>query len=134
MKKMTKTVNMAPTDKQLDKLWAECVKAIAGHRSEISGGVGTLHAHHIMQKPNHRLRWELKNGICLTSGEHFNWHRLAKSSWNEDRKQADKAKESFLNIRGISEDGLAILKRQSGGVDKFLVKLYLEEKLKVLRS
>ena len=129
MKKFKKTVNLAPTDKQLDKLWGDCVKARAGMKSEFSGNPGILHPHHIMQKPNHRLRWELDNGVCLTGGEHFGWHRQAKSSWDADRKMADKAKALFLEMRGTTEEKLLILKRQSGGVDKFLVKIYLTQKL-----
>lgn len=130
MKKFKKTVNNAPSDKTLDKLWGDCIKARAGRKSEISGMEGVLHPHHIMQKPNHRLRWELSNGVCLTAGEHFNWHRLAKSSWDLDRKLADVQKVVFLKLRGTTEDNLLILKRQSGGVDKFGVKLYLELKIK----
>lgn len=129
-KKFLKTVNMIPTDKQLDKLWGDCIKARAGRRSEVSGATGILHPHHIMQKPNHRLRWELDNGVCLTGGEHFSWHRLAKSSWSEDRKVADIGKAKFLKIRGVTEEYLGSMKRQTGGSDKFLVKAYLQQKLK----
>jgi len=130
MKKFKLTVNNAPSDRTLNKLWGDCIKARAGMRSEFSGNAGTLHPHHIMQKQNHRLRWELDNGVCLTAGEHFSWHRLAKSSWDDDRKMADKTKALFLKMRGTSEEKLSILKRQSGGVDKIAVKIYLEQKLK----
>lgn len=59
------------TKKQVDKVWADCVKARAGYKSEISGKTENLHAHHLRGKSSYRLRYELENGVCCTSGEHF---------------------------------------------------------------
>ena len=43
---------------------------------------------------------------------------------------ADKAKSLFLEMRGTTEEKMLILKRQLGGVDKFLVKVYLQNELR----
>lgn len=63
------------THKQLKKLcdtaWADLVKIRAGYKSEISGKTDKLHSHHLRGKSNYRLRYELENGVCCTSGEHF---------------------------------------------------------------
>lgn len=56
---------------ECDKLWADIVKARAGYKSELSGKTNQLQAHHVLMKPNLRLRYELKNGICLTLHEHL---------------------------------------------------------------
>lgn len=60
-----------------DKLYSEIIKVRANYTSELSGKVGLqrggdyiLHTHHIFQKPNFALRYDLANGICLTAGEH----------------------------------------------------------------
>jgi len=61
--------------KQCDKLWQKCVKARAGYRSEMSGTrEGRMVGHHVMKKPNLFLRYNLDNGMCVTTGEHFAIH------------------------------------------------------------
>lgn len=111
-----------PTLKELDRLWAECVKARAGYRCEYSGKKGQLNAHHIDGKPNYRLRYELENGICITNGVHFYVaHHAGRAQ--EFRKKA-------LQIREIDEKFLETLRHLTGGSDLFLVKLYLEKEFK----
>ena len=68
--------------KKADNVWAEIIKVRAGYRSEFSGKEGRqiggdyiLNSHHIVGKPNFTLRYSLENGMCLTSGEHFQLHR-----------------------------------------------------------
>jgi hypothetical protein len=56
---------------ECDRLWAVLIKLRAGNKSEISGKTESLHAHHLRGKNNYRLRYELLNGVCCTSGEHF---------------------------------------------------------------
>ena len=60
--------------KHCDKLWAELIKKRAGYKSELSGQKDNLVAHHLLHKPNYRLRYALENGLCITKGEHFNFH------------------------------------------------------------
>jgi len=124
---------MKPTIKQLDKLWADIVKAKAGYKSELSGREGmqiggdyVLNAHHLIGKPNHRLRFDLSNGICITKGEH-----------NFDAHGSRTRQEAFENkvkeLRGDIYNKLMGLKRYTGS-DLFAIKLYLENELKNIVS
>lgn len=129
--KFLKTKNDLPTDDYLDALWQKCIKARAGYRSELSGSSeGPICGHHIFHKPNLRLRWALEFGICLTNREHARYHEFEKRAFPSDRKVADEMRERFLRIRGEAESKAMILKRQTGGVDRFAVMIYLKEKLK----
>jgi hypothetical protein len=111
-----------PTLKQLHVIWANCVKARAGWKSEYSGKEGCLHAHHIHGKPNYRLRFELLNGVCITGGEHkFIAHHTGRS---------EKFKQWAMRLRGFNNESAQILGQQLGGTDLYLVKLYLEQELK----
>ena len=121
MKKFNKTIKNAPTDAQLDKLCREVCLFRARYKSELSGASGTvLQWHHILHKPNHRLRWELSNIIILTQSEHMSYHEFEKKVVY-DPQSAENAKilfEKFLRKRGTTHDNLLMLKRQSGGVNK----------------
>ena len=114
--------NSKPTIKQLDDLWRDVVKARACYKSEYRPAEGYLCAHHIDGKPNHRLRWELKNGICLTCGQHnYIFHVQGRAA---------EARRFAMKVRGITEDWLTLLRREVGGTDRFAVKLYLQQELK----
>jgi hypothetical protein len=113
--------------KECDKLWADCIKARAGYRSEYSqkpgrqiGGESVLCAHHLAGKNSYRLRYELDNGMCLTCGEHaFIAHRA-------DRVGA--FREFVKTKRG--EDIYGALYLLKGGTSKlWAVKEYLTQKL-----
>ena len=68
---MKKTERDKITDK-LDKVWAEVVKSKAGYKCEVCNlSDGRLNAHHIEGRRNLRLRWDLRNGVCLCSGCHM---------------------------------------------------------------
>lgn len=120
---------MSVTVRVLDRLWQNCIKA-RDKRSvfsfEIYGRTDTegLVGHHILGKATHRLRWELDNGITITTGQHnFVAHgsRTRQSQfeqWALDRLPKSK------------RDKLGMMKWQTGGVDKEGVKIYLEQKLK----
>ncbi len=121
---------MNPTVKQLDQLWAECIKARAEYLSEISGKPGRqvagehiLNAHHIYGKPNYRLRFELDNGICITNGEHnFDAHGT--------RSRQDEFEKKVKELRGQDiYKKLSALKHQTGA-DLNAIKLYLQTELK----
>jgi len=117
---------MQPSIKALDALWAEAVKLRAGNVSEYSGKEGRLNSHHIEGKGNHRLRWELDNGVCLTGGEHrFIAHRQDRSA--DFRKWA-------MKKRGVTEDTLILWKRQLGGIDRFAMQLYLKQAIKYYKG
>jgi hypothetical protein len=109
-----------PSVKELEKLWSECVKARAGYKSEYSEKKEGLNSHHIHGKPSHRLRFELDNGVCITSGEHFFIaHHAGRSG--EFKKWA-------MELRNFDEDKANEMKR--GTSDLFAVQIYLNQKLK----
>ena len=61
------------TTKQLDRLWSQCVKIRAGYKCEVSGKTKDqckLNSHHIVGKRNFTLRWDIRNGVCISSGKH----------------------------------------------------------------
>ncbi len=122
MRRKRKRLSNRPTVAELDALWAKCIKARAGWKSEYSGKEDCLHSHHIGGKSCHAMRWSLWNGICLTSGEHFF------IAHNQGRSQ--KMRCLAMKIRGVSEEDFDyISNRQSFGKDKFAVKEYLKRKL-----
>lgn len=56
-----------------DKLWSEKVKAIHQYKCAILGTSNDeeiLNSHHIEDKTNLALRWDVINGICLSAGSH----------------------------------------------------------------
>lgn len=69
MKKIKK-----PTKKKLikiaDALWSEKVKKLAGYKCEYSGQTEHLNSHHVYSRSNHSVRWDVRNGVCLTVGHH----------------------------------------------------------------
>ena len=117
-----KTVNNRPTLKQLDKLWADCVKARAGMKSEYSGKTIGLNAHHIHGKSNYRLRYELDNGVCITSGEHFYIAHV--------QGRAEAFKQWAMRLRGLNNEKAQMLSQGCGASDLFAIKIYLSQKLK----
>ena len=121
MKKL-KTKNSRPTIKELDKLWADVIKARAGHVCEYSGKTEGLNAHHIHGKPNYRLRYELDNGVCITKGVHFFVAHV------QGRAEAFKA--WAMRLRGLSNEKASLLGMKCGASDLFLIKIFLEKKLK----
>jgi nucleoside-triphosphatase THEP1 len=115
-----------PTLKALHRLWADCVKARAQYRSEYSGKEGCLHAHHIHGKSNYRLRFELRNGVCITGGEHkFIAHHSGRSA---------KFKRWAMDLRQLWDAEVEILERQLGSTDLFLVEIYLKQQLKKFKE
>ena len=114
---------MGSLKKQCDMLWAKCVKAKAGYMSEFSKKTERLHAHHIIGKPNYRLRYEIENGVCLTSGEHiFGVHHAGRAERYRAMIQALRGDDIFERL-SILRNELCKTKLQD-------VKPYLEAKLK----
>ena len=74
----------------LDLVWSYLVKVRAGFRDEITEATKDdvfLNSHHILGKPNLRLRWELKNGICIAQGlHHFGAHGTKTRQLQFERK------------------------------------------------
>lgn len=128
--KARSTTNFRPSTELLDNIWAECVKARACQASEYSRKTRDeghqLHAHHIIGKSTHALRWDLDNGICLTGGEH-------KFIAHGDTRRAEIFKDWALTRRKATEK-MKIKKYQTGGVDLFGTKEYLKQQLKEFKK
>lgn len=54
----------------LDNIWAELVKWKADGQCEYCGKTTNLNSHHLFSRSNHRLRWDLENGVCLCVSHH----------------------------------------------------------------
>ena len=125
-KKKAKKVNWK---KICDDLWADLIKAKAGYKSEYSGKLGKkaggeeiLHSHHIVGKPNFRLRYELDNGISLTAGEHkFIAHHTGRQEMFRVRVKEIKGQDIY--------EKLNLLSRGISKVDYKTMFLYLKEQL-----
>ena len=118
--------------KQCDDLWGEIIKKRAGYKSELSGIPGIqidpdnghiLDPHHIAKKPNYRLRYSLKNGICLTKWEHkYGIHGEHEEEYRDHIKRV-KGKDIYEKLS---------LLRNGVVKDLTLVKIYLENELRKL--
>lgn len=115
-----------PSVKELEKLWSECVKARAGFKSEYSGKTDQLNSHHIHGKPNYRLRFELDNGVCITSGEHF---FIAHHAGRENE-----FKDWACKQHGLTREKAKRLSNECGKTDLFAVQIYLKQKLKEFKN
>ncbi|HEY0088248.1 MAG TPA: hypothetical protein VGB37_05355 [Candidatus Lokiarchaeia archaeon] len=110
--------------KNLETIWKKIIKLRAGMKSELSGQIGILHAHHIVKKPCDFLRFDLDNGICLTAGEHnYGIH----GKYEEDYREKIKA------IRG-SDIYEKLNMRRHNTCDLRLVEIYLKEELKKYKN
>ena len=131
MKSHTKTGKKVNWVSLCDELWSEIIKRKAGYKSEYSGKLGKkaggdeiLNAHHIVGKPNYRLRYELENGICLTGGEHkFIAHHTGRQEMFRERIKQIKGKDIYDKLNAL---------RNVTSKDIKLTYLFLSEKLKEL--
>lgn len=130
MKQLKKLFSKKHTDlkKECDRLWAEVVKLRAGGRSQISGKrEPVMNAHHVVGKPNNRLRYEIDNGICLTPSEHiYGIHNEGRRREYEERI-----------IRAIGRDKyewLLTLQHECGGTNLVGVRELLKQQLKRMKK
>lgn len=117
--------------KECDRLWAECVKARAGYRSEISKlNTEVLAAHHIAGKGCYRLRYELENGICLLNNkEHI--HGVHSS----DPLKAEIYRSRILKVRGEDIfERMNALKQSKEKTDLKMVEIWLRSVLRGLKG
>lgn len=110
------------TIKRMDDKWSKLVKIKAGYKSEYSGKTGALNSHHIMGKPNYRLRYELENGMCLTAGEH------KYIAHHADRQET--LRNRVLKIRGKDFFERMEILKNSLKPDLKLIEIYLDNELK----
>ncbi|RMG78102.1 MAG: hypothetical protein D6707_10400 [Bacteroidetes bacterium] len=88
--------------KYCDFLWALLIKARAGFQSELSGKLDSLHSHHLRGKAGYSLRYNLDNGICLTSGEHlYMAHNTSRQFQFENMVKQLRGKDIFERLEKI---------------------------------
>ena len=134
-KKKKKKKEKTPRQKlriALDNLWRELIKEIYGfvspgwYRCEkckkifrAGKGAGTgkgINSHHIIGKSNWNVRWDLRDGSPLCSGD----HTLNKDSAHQDRSAFLK---KIIEIRGQKwYDGLQKRAGREGGSKKWTLK------------
>ena len=103
---------------ECDALWSDLIKHRANWKSEISGRTEKLHSHHLRGKSNYRLRYDLDNGVCCTSGEHFyGFHVAGRREQYEQIIALKRRKDIFTYLDG--------LRWQSRNTSLINVKLYL---------
>ncbi len=123
-----------PTDKQLEDLWKQVIKARANNECEYAIDVlhpnrgqckGYLHAHHIAGKSTLSLKTSIYNGICLCTKHHL---YVA----HEQRGVSPKAqalRKFAMELREIDEDFVKVLGNQVGTVDHWGMAEYLKQKI-----
>ena len=91
----------------LDRYWSWLVKFRAGFVCEISGKTERLNAHHLVNKHyGQKLRWHLKNAICIT------WYQHNYRAHSDDYDTATAFREDVKRLRGETiYDELELLKR-----------------------
>jgi len=65
----TKKIKRTTVKNKLDKAWSK--RILSKGKCEVCGSTSYLNAHHIEGRRNLRLRWDLRNGVCLCSGCHM---------------------------------------------------------------
>ena len=73
--------------KELDKMWAEVIKARDGHKCVRCGKIEGLNAAHIFSRSLKSVRWSLWNGITLCGGCHIFWAHKNPVEFTEFVKQ-----------------------------------------------
>jgi len=116
--------------KQCDLLWSSIIKKRAGYKSEISNLVGNV-AHHIVAKPNNRLRFDLRNGICLNNAKEHIYGVHNKYDTTIAREYQEKI---ISRIGADTYVYLLSLRKGSYKTDLKLVKIFLEQELKHLKG
>jgi hypothetical protein len=111
-------------EKELDTLAGKLCKLLAGNRCERCGSSGPLDWHHIVTRRIKRLRWDMRNSLCLCKGCHFWWHNVAQlgAQWVWLEHKYGPHRKSYLDMQ------LATLSR-APKVDREAVKLYLKGEL-----
>ena len=82
MPKTKKPLTKGKLSKKLDEAWSLSVKKRAGYKCEVCGigESGHLNSHHIVGRRNRRVRWDVRDGVCLC----VKHHRFGIESAHED--------------------------------------------------
>ena len=133
---MKKTISKKPTDKELDRLWAQACRERDGnmcvYTREIHPGrpaiTEGLNVHHILRKATHRMRWDMDNGITISQGTHF----YVAHGPGIRSKQFEEWALGRLSLR--AQKNLNMFKNMVGGVDKFALKVYLQNQINLFKA
>jgi hypothetical protein len=115
--------------KSCDKLWAKVVKARAGWRCERCGvspeSARGFQAHHLDGRNNHRLRFDLRNGIASCAACHrwahdhplsfakwFNSYRPEDDAWVTDPAQKKEIHRNLQDYLALEEELRLLLKHE----------------------
>lgn len=103
----TKTT-LQKLEKKADDLWSLAVKLNYNSRCAYSWGTDNLNSHHIESRTHRPTRWDIENGICLTSNHHtfsqvFSAHKTpAKfTAWLRDTKWDKYVDDLHRKSRGV---------------------------------
>ena len=113
--------------KQCDEIWSMKIRESVNFQSEYSGreldkeNRVYLCVHHLVGKPNYRMRYELLNGICLTLGEH-KWIAHHAGRVEEFRKRVKEIKGDDIFDR--LDEMYRLSMREKSNLR--LIKMYLE--------
>ena len=112
-----------------DRLWKLIVKERANYKSELSGlPANPAHPHHVKGKLSYALRFDTRNGICITSGEHFHVHSTDNYEIQTQIREVIKKREGE-NIFNILD-----CQRNKSNIDLEIVAFQLNQELKELRE
>ena len=89
-RKYRKKTERAKLEEKLLDTWSLLVKQRAGFKCELSGKSKfqtVLNSHHIITKKCQALRYDVRNGVCLGSGEHTlnRWSAHQAPKWFEEQ-------------------------------------------------
>ena len=120
-----KLANQKPTKKELDDLCREVVKRRSKGKCERCNSQRYLQWSHFITRGNHAVRWDLDNVFWLCSGCHVmrndSFHKSPPSAVDWVRHRIGEKNYEELCLRATGKCG-----------DKWLIKIYLQQKLKEL--
>ena len=112
-------------------MWYEVIKKRAGYICQLTGVPGQVAAHHIAGKPNHRLRYELRNGICI---DNYKMHIWGVHNKNDPAK-AFEIQNRIIDFIGKQEwEFLKSLSHGCKKTDLKLIRIYLINELEELNK
>jgi hypothetical protein len=109
---MPRTPTIRAVKRRCDRLWSEVVRQRAGYCCERCGATSAesqLHAHHVYGRSNHRLRFEILNGVALCARCHRWTHDnpLSYATWFREHRLDDDAFLQAEALKGLLKRNLS---------------------------
>jgi hypothetical protein len=95
--------------KSCDVLWSQIIRA-GGYCEKCGARPEKLDAHHVYGRTNHRLRWDLRNGVALCYRCHIHWaeeYPLEFAAWFAEHRPDDVVYLADVNRLGLVKRTLA---------------------------